>query len=172
MLVITLLSLTVVSSAVILPVIVKLCRTCRVEDISPEWIEAFSASCYYPMQRLLSSEDFEFLSRQPGFEGSLKRKLRRDRLQIFRKYLDRMILDFNRLHALARFVLSQSPEDCSELVSRLLWLRVRFAVTVFRVEFGYRLYSWGLPSISVGTLISCLEGMAVQLASIGAMQRA
>jgi len=58
------------------------------EEITPEWLENFSTSVYHPMEGLLADEDFRFLSRQPGFDLSLYRKLRRERLRIFRQYLN------------------------------------------------------------------------------------
>jgi hypothetical protein len=155
-------------AALLVPVLRRLCRNYTVEDISPEWLESFSVASYYPMRVLFSADDFEFLSRQPGFDRALKRKLRRDRLLIFKQYLDRMIADFNRLHTLARFVLAQSSEDRSDLVGRLLWLRVRFGLTVLRVQFTYRLYWLGVPSFSVTILIRYLEEMTAQLSLLRA----
>jgi hypothetical protein len=158
----------VIGIALVAPVLCRLCRNYTLEDISPEWLESFSVTSYYPMRALFSADDFDFLSRQPGFDRTLKRKLRRDRLQIFKQYLDRMIADFNRLHTIARFVLAQSSEDRSDLVGRLLWLRVRFAVTVLRVQFTYRLYWLGVPSFSVTTLIRYLEEMTAHLTQLRA----
>ena len=64
--------------ALAVPVLVKLLRQCPVHDITPEWLENLSIASYYPMEELLSDEDFAFLSRQPGFDLSLYRKLRRE----------------------------------------------------------------------------------------------
>jgi hypothetical protein len=156
--------------ALILPVLFKLCRKCTVDDVTPEWLENFSPSTYYPMQGLLSEEDFKFLCRQPGFDLSLYRKLRRDRLHIFQQYLSRLIVDFNRLHATARAILASSPEDCSELVSQLIWLKVRFSVSVLRVQANYVLCLAGFRSLAAGALIVRLEEMSAQLSSIAAAQ--
>src|SRR5947209_2169473 len=79
------------------PVLYNLFRSYRVEDVSPEWLQNFSAQSYYPMQSLLAEDDFRFLSRQPGFDLSLYRKLRRERLHIFKQYLGCVISDFNKL---------------------------------------------------------------------------
>lgn len=161
-----------VSLALILPVVLKLCKKCAIEDITPEWLESFSPSTYYPMQGLLAEEDFKFLCRQPGFDLSLYRKLRRDRLHIFQQYLNRLIIDFNRLHTAARAILASSPEDCSDLVTRLIWLKVRFAVTVFRVEVNYALCTVGFRPVAAGALISRLEEMSTQLTAIASAQMA
>ena len=156
--------------ACILPVLFRLGKKCRIEDISPEWLENFSASSYHVMQRLLSEEDFAFISRQPGFDLSVYRKLRRDRLRIFQQYLHRMIMDFNRLHTVARFALAQSNEDQSALLSKLIWLKVRFSAAAVRVQFRYLLCFMGFPSLDVHQLISRLDEMTSRLTSISTAQ--
>lgn len=171
-LVLTPLLLGCLSLALILPVLFKLCKKCTVDDITPEWLENFSPSTYYPMEGLLAEEDFKFLCRQPGFDLSLYRKLRRDRLRIFQQYLSRLIIDFNRLHAAARAILASSSEDCSELVSQLIWLRIRFSMAVLRVQANYALCLVGFRSLATGALIVRLEEMSAQLTSIAAAQMA
>ncbi len=135
------------ASLCVVPVLIKLSRRCAIQDIDPEWLENFSPASYYPMQRLLSEEDFRFLARQPGFDLSLYRKLRRDRLHIFRQYLSRLILDFNRLHVTARFLLANGREDHSDLVSQLIWLKVRFSLAVIQAEASYLLCCVGFRTL-------------------------
>ena len=151
-------------------VLSKLYKTCRVEDITPEWLENFSVSAYHPMENLLSEEDFLFLSRQPGFDLSLYKKLRRDRLSIFRQYLDRLIFDFNRLHRIARVLLAHSSEDQSEAVARLIRLKLQFSVLVFEVEARYVLCLIGLRCMAVKSLVAKLDEMSTQLGAISAAQ--
>lgn len=158
--------------ALLLPVMFKLCRKCTIDDVTPEWLENFSPSSYYPMRGLLAKDDFNFLCRQPGFDLSLFRKLKRDRLHIFRQYLNRLIVDFNRLHVAARAILANSPEDCSDLVSRLVWLKVRFSIAVLKVEISYFFCLMGFRYLTVTALILRLEEMNAQLSSIAAAQMA
>jgi hypothetical protein len=150
------------------PVVCRLYRRTNVEDITPEWLENFSASTYYPMQGLLSDEDFTFLSQQPGFDLSLYRKLRRERLRIFRQYLNRLIVDFNRLHTTARLLLAHSPQDQSELMSRLIHIKVGFAVAVVRAELNYSACCLGYRSLAARAVIARLEEMNNQLVAISA----
>ena len=124
------------------------------------------------MQGLLSQEDFAFISGQPGFELSVYRKFRRDRLRIFQQYLHRLISDFNRLHTVARFALAQSAEDQSALVTKLIWLKVRFSITVVRVQFSYVFCYLGFPLLDVRSLIERLEEMSAKLSSISVAQLA
>jgi hypothetical protein len=155
-----------VSLALLLPILRRLFKTCKVEDISADWLESFSCSSYYAMEGLLSDEDFKFLSRQPGFDLSLYRKLRRERLNIFKQYLNRLIADFNRLHVSARFLLAQSPKDESALVTRLAHLRVRFGLAVIHAQVSYAFCCVGFRCIAVKSVLYYLEEMSAQLSAI------
>jgi len=145
------------------PVVVRLLHQCPAQEISPEWLDNFSVASYYPMGALLSDEDFRFLSRQPGFDLSLYRKLRRDRLHIFKQYLNRAISDFNRLHTLIRLLVASSQEDCSDIAWRLVRLRISFLVAVMKAELSYRLCLVGFPFLAVRSLIGRMEDMSTEL---------
>lgn len=158
--------------ALFFPTLRWLCRRTAVEEITPEWLESFSVSAYYPMQGLLSDEDFTFLSRQPGFDESLYRKLRRERLHIFQQYLIRLILDFNRLHAVARMMLARSDRDRSDAVSKLMKLKLQFSIAVFQAETSYLLCCVGFKFLAVRRLIAVLENMSLELSTLSATQAA
>lgn len=155
-----------------LPILRWVCQRTAVEDITPEWLESFSVATYYPMQGLLSDEDFTFLSRQPGFDISLYKKLRRERLHIFHQYLVRLILDFNRLHAVARLILSHSTQDRSDAVAQLMSLKFRFSVAVFQAECSYFLCQLGFRFLATRKLIAALEDMSLQLSALSQAQTA
>ena len=150
----------------------KLYRSCSVEELTPEWAENFSVSYYGPMVGLLSEEDFQFLARQPGFDFALRRKLRRERLSIFRGYLQKLVSDFNRLHLAIRLMIARQPEDHSHLVGQLIWLKVRFSISLVRVEMSYGLCWLGVRTIRVGDLVCYLEEMSAQMKAISAAQGA
>lgn len=160
------------SLACLAPVLFKLLRSGKLEDLTPEWIENFSARSYEPMEHLLNAEDFNFLSRQPGFDLSLYRKLRRERLLIFRQYLSRLIGDFNRLHLAARVVLSQMPDDHSDLVSRLMWLKFGFFFAVVQAQISYAFCRLGYRSLAVRMMIVRLEQMSEQFHQLYALRAA
>lgn len=143
----------------LLPVLTRLLRRCHLKDISPEWLESFTPLTYRPMELLLAEEDFNFLLRQPGFESSIGKKLRQDRLKIFRQYLHRLITDFNRLHVYARYLIVHSDVDQSALFRRLLWLRVRFSFTVMRIECSLFLAYFGIQPRMVTLAIAQLDEM-------------
>jgi hypothetical protein len=154
------------------PILYKLYRKCEIGEITPEWLESFSASTYYPMQRLLADEDFRFLSRQPGFDFSLYRKLRRERLHIFQQYLTRMIRDFNRLHLAARVLVAHAHDDSSRLLGQLVWLKVRFSAAVLQAEISYVFCRVGIGSLAAQAAVLRLEEMSAQLSHISAAQAA
>jgi len=118
------------------------------------------------MELLLAEDDFNFLVRQPGFESSIGKKLRQDRVKIFRQYLHRLIADFNRLHVYARYLISQGAEDQSGLVTRLVWLRVRFSATVMRLELSLFLAYFGFRPRLVSRAIAQLDEMSTCLYSL------
>jgi hypothetical protein len=143
-----------------------------VDDVTPEWLETFSLDRYRAMAGLLSGDDFEFLSRQPGFDGRLYRKLRRERLSIFRGYLHCLIADFNKLHATARFLVAHSVEDRSDLATRLISIQWSFKLNVMKVYFQFLLCHLGSRTVDVHTLLGALEAISTQLAPLGVPQTA
>jgi hypothetical protein len=152
--------------AFMMPVLFRLLKPCQPSDLTAEWFESFHIACYQPMQGLLAPEDFQFLRRQPGFDPSLFRKLRQDRLRIFRQYLNRMIVDFNRLYALARLVISQSSEDQSGLFAELVSIRLRFWTSILQVEARYLLCRITSHSVSVTGPLQRLEEMSLHLTAL------
>ncbi len=144
----------------LVPVLVRLMRPSRSSELTVEWFENFHVSSYAPMRGLLAPDDFQFLRRQPGFDPSLHRKLRQDRLRIFREYLNRLVADYNRLHSLASFVVSQSQDDQSKLFAQLLALRFRFWRSTMQVEFSYLLCRLGASSISIGGILQQIEDIS------------
>jgi hypothetical protein len=158
--------------AVLGPVVFRLFQPCAFTEIPREWLEEFSPSSYYPMQRLLSDEDFRFLARQPGFDLSLYRKLKRERLLIFRQYLRRLIRDFNRLYTVTRTIISLQPEDHSELAVKLVKLRVRFMFSVLSAECNYVLCCMGFKTIVATAMLARLEEMSAEFLRVARPQTA
>lgn len=148
------------------PVLRRLYRKPLLDEITPEWLESFSLDRYRSMSSLLSNDDFAFLSRQPGFDLSLYRKLRRERLAIFRQYLDRLIIDFNRLHVTARALVASSPQDSSEIATKLIAVQFQFCKAVLRTELSYRLCRLGLCTVNVQLLLEPLQALSEQLTEL------
>jgi hypothetical protein len=146
----------------LLPVLTRLLRQCHWADVKREWLDSFSPDTYQPMELLLAEDDFNFLLRQPGFEASIGKKLRQDRVRIFRQYLHRLIGDFNRLHVYAVHLISQDREqDQSDVFLRLIWLRVRFSINVLRLELGLTLAYFGVQPRLVTHVVAQLSEMSL-----------
>lgn len=161
--IVSVLVLAFACGGVCLPILRRLLRSSHPTEISPEWLAGFSIASYRSMEGLLNDDDFSFLSQQPGFDLSLHRKLRRERLHIFHLYLHRMIADFNRLHLAARMILASSNQDQSAVLKRLIALRLRFAVSVVQAEFNYHLCRFGLRSLPARHLIVHLEKLSSEI---------
>jgi hypothetical protein len=161
-----------VSLVLVAPILARLFRRCEMSEITPEWLESFSVTAYYPMQGLLSDEDFRFLARQPGFDFSLYRKLRKERLLIFRQYLSRLISDFNRLHAAARALIAHGQQDRSDLMLRLFKLKVRFSFAVVGSEVSYLCCRIGIGRLAVRGMIVRLEEMSAELNGLAELRAA
>lgn len=157
---------TAISVLSVAPVLRRLLRRTTIEDVTPEWVESFSVERYRPMLGLLAKEDFAFLSRQPGFDSSIYKKLRRERLSIFEQYLARLILDFKKLHITARYFVAQSEQDRSDTAMKLVRLRWAFFVSVLELQLQLQLCRLGLGTVEARLVVSKLQQMSDQLAAI------
>ncbi len=171
-LVLTLAAIVGTGLGCLLPILRRLHAGCRIDEITPEWLESFSVATYFPMENLLSEQDFEFLSRQPGYDRSLQKKLRSERLRIYKQYLRRMIVDFNRLHMAARLLAAHRAEDHSDAFVKLLQLKLAFSAAVFRAEFCYYLCVLGVGSVETQQLLQSLEKMSRQLTAMSVPEAA
>src|SRR4051812_41291423 len=118
------------------------------------------------MVGLLSNEDFKFLSEQPGFDPSIYKKLRRERLAIFDQYLNRLILDFKKLHATARYLVAHRDTDQSDIAIKLIKLRWSFAIAVLQVNTSFQLCKIGLGTVHAQLLVVRLQQMSEQLTAV------
>lgn len=124
------------------------------------------------MLGLLAEEDFAFLSRQPGFDRSIYKKLRRERLAIFEQYLNRLILDFKKLHTTARYFVARSEEDRSDVAMKLIRLRWTFAVNVIEVQMQLHLCKVGIGTVEARMIVAQLQQMSEQLSTLSLPQAA
>lgn len=156
-------------AVLILALIVMLAGRLQAKDagasVSPTWLDDFSMARYRPMERLLMEEDFLFLSSEAGYTPEIGRRLRRDRRRIFRRYLRRLICDFNRLHLAARQMVLYAPQDRSDLALVLIQQRVLFAWAIFNVEVRLFLHWLGLGPVDVSGLVRALDSMRIQIRS-------
>jgi hypothetical protein len=154
------------------PVLRRLFRSTSINEVTPEWVESFSVDRYLPMAGLLGDEDFDFLASQPGFDSSIYKKLRRERLSIFEQYLNRLILDFKKLHCTARYVVARSEVDQSDAALKLMRLQWVFAFSVLQVQVQYQLCRLGIGTVRAKVLIAQLQQMCDHLSAVSLPQTA
>jgi len=124
-------------------------------------IQEISLERYQVMAHLTSEEDFQFLAAQSGYRKQTGARLRRERRLIFRMYLRSLALDFQALHAAARKLVADSPQDHADLVDadplpvRLLW---RITLVELRL-----LMPATLPQLDIGPLIQPMEAIRLRM---------
>lgn len=129
-------------------------------------LKDFSLARYQPMVRLLSADDLEFLASQPGSRPKILTQLKRDRRRIFRMYLRELAGDFQALHAEARKIAADSPEQHSELVGTLLAQQVTFWKAIAAIEL--RLMLPRTSGMDISELIASVEALRLDVARMAA----
>ena len=126
---------------------------------SLEWLDEFSMDKYVPMERLLSGGDYDFLSRQRGYDPAIARRLRNERKRLFRDYLHQLRIDFHRLVSLADIMIVHSHEDRADLASEVWRQRMVFYRTLTAVEIRFLLAPLGASMSGLKDVITALESM-------------
>lgn len=124
-----------------------------------EWLDDFSAADYRPMERLLDARDCAFLASQTGFQPSIARRLRRQRIGIFQSYLRGMIRDFHRLLRVARFITVYASQDSAGFEADLWRLQWRFYRCLVAAEVRLALSMIGVGAVDARGLLASLERM-------------
>jgi hypothetical protein len=106
----------------------------RLAPVTPAWVNQLSLERYKPMERLLREDDYRFLASQKGFHPTIARKLRAQRLHIFREYLRWLDRDFGQVARAMQMLMMSSPRDRPDLAVFLL--KQQF---LFRVKFLFLL---------------------------------
>ena len=152
------------SVALLLTALAAMRLQSRLKRTNEERESEFSLARYEPMARLLSEEDFLFLSAQPGYRPEIGARLRRERRRIFRLYLRELTRDFHTLHARARRMVAHSSAEHSELVGLLMRQQVIFWRGLLAIELRLALSALGLGTVDVRGLVEAIEAMRLDLA--------
>jgi len=119
--------------------------------------DCISLERYEPMHRLLSPEDLEFLKRRAGISPEAVRKLKQDRIRIFRLYLGELSGDFQYLHTQVRLLVAEAPEEYSNLVQVVMRQQVRFRLALAGVHFRLALHQAGIGRVDVTGLLDPVQ---------------
>ena len=125
-------------------------------------IQEISLERYQVMAHLTSEEDFQFLAAQSGYRKQTGARLRRERRRIFRMYLRSLALDFQALHAAARELVADSPQDHADLVDLLIRCQFVFWWRITLVELRL-LMPATLPQLDIGPLIQPMEAIRLRM---------
>ena len=117
---------------------------------------------YRPMQRLLKTDDFDYLRRCGCLPEKRIRRLRSDRRRIFRQYFRSLIQDYRRLELAIQTLLLESAQDRPELAAALFRQKVAFYRGAIAVEFGLALHAIGLDSAPRLDLLGSFENLLGQ----------
>ena len=116
---------------------------------------------YEPMTRLLAAEDLQFLRKHAC--GKIAAQWDRSRRRVFRQYLRDLAIDFHRLHAHARALVAESPEQYSDLVGVLMRQQMTFLRAMAAVEVRLALHAAGMGTVDVRGLIGVIDAMRLEL---------
>uniref|UniRef100_Q01UT2 Uncharacterized protein n=1 Tax=Solibacter usitatus (strain Ellin6076) TaxID=234267 RepID=Q01UT2_SOLUE len=120
--------------------------------VTQEWLAELSPDRYRPMSRLLDNRDIRFLREQQGFRPEMEKRLRSQRVLVFREYLRMLEADFLRLASGLQH----------ETSNRLRW-QALFALRVLEVKFQVTLYRFRLAELDVEPLMSVFEALREEL---------
>jgi hypothetical protein len=127
---------------------------------------------YRPMVRLLDSEDLKFLASRPGYRPELGARMRKSRRRIFRMYLAELSADFQFLHAAARRMVAEAPEQHADLVPILMRQQVAFWRSLAAIEVRLALSWAGLAPVDATGLLRIVGELQQALAAATAMPSA
>jgi len=119
---------------------------------------------YRPMARLLDSADLRFLASRPGYRREVESRLRESRRRIFRMYLAELSADFQRLHAAARRLVAEAPEQHADLVPLLMRQQIAFWRSLLEIEVRLALTWAGFAPANANRLLEIVEQLQRALA--------
>lgn len=125
--------------------------------------DPFSPGRYQPMARLLASDDIEFLRRRVCRRSGIVERWDGARRRVFRLYLSDLAADFHALHAEARALVAESPEQYSDLVGVLMRQQVAFWRAMAGVRARLVLHGLGLGQVDARPLVTALDNMRLEI---------
>ena len=153
-------------SSCVLYLVRRLGADTRMLPVTTEWLSELSADRYRPMMRLLEDTDFQFLRAQKGYTREMGKRLRLQRAEAFRGYLQLLESDFNRVAAALQLILTQSNHDLPELAGGLFHRRLTFVCRVIEVQLRLALFRYGWDGVDGAELIRLFDGLRLDLRNL------
>jgi hypothetical protein len=133
-------------------------------ETAPQTTPESTLDRYRPMARLLDSEDLRFLASRPGYRREVGARLRDSRRRVFRMYLAELSADFHRLHAAARRMAAEAPEQHADLIPLLMRQQIAFWRALVGIEVRLALSWAGLAPADARGLLDIVEQLQRTLA--------
>jgi len=133
--------------------------------------QEYSLERYRPLARLLAREDADFL-RQNTICPKVAVRWERSQGRIIRLYLKELAADFHRLHAKARVLVAESPEQYAGLVPLLFRQQITFWRTLAVIELRLALGRLNPGKISAEELIGAIEAIQREISRSAAASAA
>jgi len=121
--------------------------------------DRFSPERYEPMNRLLAPEDLDFLKGRAGISPEVLRRLKHERIRIFKLYLSELSGDFQYLHAQVRRLIADAPEEYADLVSVAMGQQVRFRLALAGVHFRLALHQAGIGQVDLSAVLEPVRAL-------------
>jgi hypothetical protein len=131
--------------------------------------EAFSPECYTPMGRLLNEADGKFISSHSGCTRQIKQTFRKQRINIFRAYLQLLSTDFHRVCKALKLYMAVCKVDRSDLAAVVMKEQFRFAASMVYVQFTLMVFASGWSGIDASRLIGAVDAMRDRMQSLAAL---
>lgn len=130
---------------------------------SPEWLQEFNLSRYDALTRLFHPDDYEFLARQPGYTPELSARLRSERLEIAKAFLEQLEHDARLLINFANQSMATAVDDAGNFSGFVLKQEIQFGIRLALLRFQLGLMERGLiHRIQFDRLLSSIRPLALQ----------
>ena len=136
----------------------RLVRTRKVFDVDLAWWNSFSPERYKPVARLLSEQDFDYISGLAGCDRRMAADFRSRRVKLMRQYLREMSADFDRLQAIGQLMVEAGTAG-RELRELLFQQRLRFTLSMLSAQLQIAGFSAGITRVDTAGLVGALNGL-------------
>ncbi len=131
-----------------------------------DWGDELSTERYRPMLRLLKADDFEVLRSQPGCSREVISRMRDQRCQIFRKYLESLEEDFCEVCLALKLLMVHAKQDRPDLAMVLIRSRPQFIWGLAQVRMRLALYRLGVGTVDAANLLRTFGRLHEELRSL------
>jgi hypothetical protein len=131
--------------------------------LTAEWIAHLSDDRCPPELRLPDRSAGSFLGAPQGLDRRTAVRLRRERCQAFRDYLQSLQDDFGRATLALKVLLLQSRRDRPDLAVALLHHQLTFGCRMVAARTRLVLYGWGIGAVDVSRIEQVFRAVVAEL---------